>query len=91
MNEIKKYLIIFHQNKHRNDINKMTEIIKDLEEGKTKEYEKQKYKEDIQNLKKLKINSDQVKKVKDLLLFDVLFNEAKGKDQGSLFEIALKN
>ena len=90
LNEIKKYLIIFHQNKHRNDINKMTEIIKDLEEGKIKEYEKQKYKEDIQNLKKLKIYSDQVKKVKDLLLFDVLFNEAKGKDQGSRFETALK-
>ena len=90
LNEIKKYLIIFHQNKHRNDINKMTEIIKDLEEGKIKEYEKQKYKEDIQNLKKLKIYAEQIKKVKDLLLFDVLFNETKGKDQCSRFETALK-
>ena len=90
LNEIKKYLIIFHQNQYREEINEMTKIIHDLEEGKIKEYEKQGIKEDIKNLKKLSIQVEQVKKVKDLLLFDVLFNEAKGKDEGSCFEIALK-
>jgi len=45
-------------------------------------------KEDIENLLKLKVISEEINKVKNFLLFKKIFEKSKGKDQEERFEDA---
>ena len=87
---IKNSLLIFHRNRHQNDINDISIIIKELQEKNLNFYNSEKTKEIIQKLKQFNNIVEQIKIVKDFILFKVLFDEAYGNDQEKRFKEAIK-
>ena len=86
---IKNSLLIFFRNKHKNEIRNIIIIIKELQESSINNYKSEKTKEGIKNIKRLKDIAEDVEKVKDFLLFKVLYDEAHGSDEGKRFKEAL--
>jgi hypothetical protein len=86
LNYIKNSLIIFHRNKHIKDIQKITNIINNIETKPIKEFRSQEMKQSIEELLKLKATADEVNKVRDFLLFKKIFEKAQGKDQSERFK-----
>ena len=91
---IKNSLLIFHRNKYQREIRDISNLIKDMQEKNLKNYKAEATQESIKNIMDLKPTVENVKKVKDILLFKVLYDEAYGNDQEKRFEDAsekLKN
>ena len=88
---IKNSLIIFHRNIYRREIQMITNIIENIETKPINEFETQKMKEDIENLLKLKPLSEEINKVKDLLLFKKIFENSIGLTQEKRFKNAISH
>ena len=88
---IKNSLLIFHRIKFQIEIRDMINIIKDIPEKSLNNFKDPKTKEKINNLMKLETTATNVEKVKDFLLFKVLYDEVNGNDQEKRFNIALNN
>ena len=86
---IKNSLLIFHRNVYLNEINDITNIIKNINEKTLTSYRNQATKTEIDNITKLKPICDEVNGVKDLMLFKVIYDEALGIDQGKRFSDAI--
>ena len=86
LNYIKNSLIIFHRNKHIKDIQKITNIINNIETKPIKEFRSQEMKQSIEELLDLRTTADEVNKVRDFLLFKKIFEKAQGKDQSERFK-----
>ena len=86
---IKNSLLIFHREQKRDDINKIIEIIKEIQEKSIKTYDNLKKQEDINNLLGLNSTCERVNKVQDFLLFKVIFDDTKGNNQALRFDSAL--
>jgi len=85
---IKNSLIIFHRKQYGKEIKDLINIIENMETKSIKEFKTQKMKESIDNLLKLKVISEEINKVKDLLLFKKIFEKSKGNDQEEPFKDA---
>ena len=89
LNYIKNSLIVFHQKTFREEIKQLTNIIKDMETKKIKEFQIQATKESINKLLIHKPKCDEINKVKDFLLFKKIFEKAQGRDQEERFNDSL--
>ena len=88
LNFIKNSLLIFHRKQYGKEIKDLTNIIENIETKPIKEFKTQKMKESIDDLLKLKVYSEEINKVKDLLLFKKIFEKSKGSDQEERFQDA---
>ena len=87
LTNIKNSLSIFHRTKYKDEINKITKIINDIESKPISEFNNNEMKEDINNLnlQELKKICADVDEVKDLLIFRIIFNNSSGIDQQTRF------
>jgi hypothetical protein len=91
LNFIKEALSIFFRNKNREDIDKIVEIVKEIETNKISDLNlNEKRNKSIDKLLELKPKCDEINKVKNFLLFKEIFKISQGADQGEIFEVALK-
>ena len=84
LTSIKNSLLIFHKYKYLKEIKTITEIIEEIQEKTIKNYNNQRMKISIE-LKELKKVCEKINKVKDLILFKVIYDEAYGRDQNKRF------
>ena len=89
LNSIKCSLLIFHRNTYKDKIRDITNIINDIQTKNLENYKAENTQLAIKELKKLKNTYEDIEKVKDFLLFKVLYNEAYGDDQEKRFNEAL--
>ena len=83
--------MIFHRNKYNEDIKKITTILDEIENSPVQKFKTDETKKYIEYyLKERKPLCDEIKKVKDFLLFKKIFENAQGKDQAERFEDAGK-
>jgi len=87
---IKDSLMIFHRNKYNEDIKKITNILDEIENSPVLKFKTEETKKSIEYLEKHKPLCDEIKKVKDFLLFKKIFENAQGRDQAERFEDATK-
>ena len=90
LNMTKNLLSIFHVNKYQEEIKQISINIRNIQENSLNNYrelEKSKY---ISNLKKYESIAEQVKIVKDFILFKVIYEEESESDQEKRFNEALK-
>ena len=85
---IKNSLSIFHRNSYQKEIRDISIIIRDIEEKNICNYKSERIKKRIQNFMELKFIVEQVEKVKDFILFKVLYDETNVKDDGRRFDCA---
>ena len=90
LNETKELLLIFHKNKYKDDINKINDIIERIENNSIIDFKKDVRQKEIKNFEKYNTLCDEIKKVKDFLLFKKIFENATGIDQLERFEDATK-
>ena len=90
LNETQELLLIFHKNKYKDDINKISDIIERIENNSIIDFKKDVRQKEIKNFEKYNILCDEIKKVKDFLLFKKIFENATGIDQLERFEDATK-
>ena len=89
LNFIKKSLIKFHKNQYQNEINDINNTIRDIETLPLDKYRKGEIKNSIENLKKdYEELAKKVEKVKNLLIFKIIFDNTKGNDEVKRFETA---
>ena len=89
LNFIKKSLIKFHKNQYQNVINEINNYIRDIEILLLDKYRKGEIKNSIENLKKdYEELAKKVEKVKNLLIFKIIFDNTKGNDEVKRFETA---
>ena len=87
---IKDNIIIYHKEIYKDIIKKLIEIIKENKNIKIKDYKKKEIYDLIVKLKYLEEIVEEVKNVKDFLLFNVIYeNMNLGKDEESHFNEAL--
>ena len=87
---IKDSLMIFHKNKFINDIQKIKDIIKEIEESSIIEFRNEDRQKAIEVLESHNALCEEINKVKDFLLFKKIFENATGIDQLARFEDATK-
>jgi hypothetical protein len=87
---IKDSLMIFHRNKYNENIKQITNILDDIENSTVIKFKTEDTKKVIESLEKLRPLCDEIKKVKDFLLFKKIFENAQGIDQAERFEDATK-
>ena len=90
LNFIKESLLIFFRNQHRDDIRRIIKIINDIETKNICELKNEEMDKYIDKLLKLEPKCETINKVKDFLLFKEIFKISQGKDQGEIFEEAIK-
>ena len=90
LNSIKNALLIFHRNSFKKEINDISNIVKDLNEKNLNNYKIPTVQESIKNLKRFQTTEKEIIKVKDFLLFKVLYDEALGNNQEKRFDEATK-
>ena len=87
---IEKTLSLFHKDKYREEIRKIKEILENLKRNKTLQNKDNKQiLEDISNLSKLKSLCSVIDKVKDLLLFKIIYKNVNERDQENRFNKAI--
>ena len=90
LKNIKDNIIIYHKEIYKDIIKKLIEIIKENKNIKIKDYKKKEIYDFIIKLKYLEETVEEVKNVKDFLLFNVIYeNMNLGKDEESHFNEAL--
>ena len=78
LSKIKNTLLLFQANKYSKDIESLTKTIKELNEISLKSYN-DKMKEQISsNLKRLRARCSWIDKVKDFILFKIIYDESSG-------------
>jgi hypothetical protein len=87
---IKDSLMIFHRNKYNENIKQITNILDDIENSPVIKFKTEDTKKVIESLENLRLLCDEIKKVKDFLLFKKIFENAQGIDQAERFEDATK-
>ena len=87
---IKDSLMIFHRNLYNEDIRKITIILDEIENSPIQKFKTEETKKAIEYLEKHNTLCDEIKKVKDFLLFKKIFENATGKDKAEFFEVARK-
>jgi len=90
LNFIKEALSIFFRNKHREDISKITDIVKKIETNPICDLRTEEMDNSINELLNLLPKCETINNVKDFLLFKEIFKISQGQDQGEIFEDALK-
>ena len=91
LNETQELLLIFHKNKYKDDINGINKLIGRIENNTIIDFKKDERQKEIQYFfDKHNILCDDIKKVKDFLLFKKIFENARGSDQLERFEDATK-
>ena len=89
LSKIKKSLSIFLKETFQDDIRQMAEFINKLENIKIKEYNDDKFVEPIKKLKaKFEKTAEEVDLVQDFLLFKVIYENEKGRNQDMRFQKA---
>ena len=87
--DIRDNIIIYHKETYKEQIKKLIEIIKDNQNKKITDYKQGKIKDFIKELEALEPTVNEVKKVKNNLLFNVIYEELNvGKNEGANFEKA---
>ena len=87
---IKDSLMIFFKNKFINDIQKIKNIIKEIEETPIIEFRTEDMQKNIEVLEKHNSLCEEINKVKDFLLFKKIFENAQDRDELACFEDATK-
>jgi len=85
---IKDSLMIFHRNLYNEDIRKISKILDEIEESPIKYFKAQETGKSIEELLKHKPLCQNIKNVKDFLLFKKIFENAQGNDQLARFNDA---
>ena len=88
LTRIKKSLSIFQKERYLIEIRNMVDNINKLESIKIKEYNSDTFASPLSNLKNLATTANKVDLVKDFLLFKVIYENTKGKNQEERFELA---
>jgi len=84
--DIKDNIIIYHRETYKDKIKELIDLIKDNQNKKINEYKSGKIKEFIRDLDVLSETIDQIKKVKNNLLFNVIYEYMNlGKSEGEHF------
>ena len=94
LNFIKNSLSIFHKVTFRDEINNIAKIIEDIEKRPINDFDSETMKNSITDLLKKEEKSKKINKVKDFLIFKIIFKNTKGNDQEARFNNAheyLKN
>ena len=82
--------MIFHRNLFNEDIRKITIILDEIENNPIQKFNAEETRKSIESLEKHSSLCDEIKKVKDFLLFKKIFENAQGKDQAARFYDANK-
>ena len=77
--------MIFHRNLHNEDIKIITNILNEIENSPIQKFKQEETRKAIEKLEKHIPLCDEIKKVKDFLLFKKIFENAQGKDQAEIF------
>ena len=85
---IKDSLMIFHRNLYNEDIRKITIILDEIENNPIQKFKAEETRKSIEDLLKHLPLCDEIKKVKDFLLFKKIFENAQGKEQAERFHDA---
>ena len=85
---IKDSLMIFHRNIYNKDIKIITNILNEIEDSEIQKFNLEVTRKPIEKLERLIPLCDEIKKVKDFLLFKKIFENAQGRDQAEIFEVA---
>ena len=85
LNDIKTSFSIFHRNKFKDQIQKITNIISDIENKQINEYDNQKTQKSIEELLTNRKLSQDIKNVKGLFIFKIIFDNSPGSDQEKRF------
>ena len=88
LKSIKDSLMIFHRNLHNEDIKIITNILNEIENSPIQKFKQEETRKTIEKLEEHNALCDEIKKVKDFLLFKKIFENAQGKDQAEIFEVA---
>jgi len=87
--DIKDNIIIYHKETYKEQIKKLIDIIKDNQNKKITDYKQGKIKDFIKELNELETTVNNVKNVKNNLLFNVIYEDLNvGKNEGVNFEKA---
>jgi len=87
---IKDSLMIFHRNKYNDNIKQITIILDEIENSPVQKFKTEDTKKTIERLVEQRTLCDEIKKVKDFLLFKKIFENAQGIDQAERFEDATR-
>ena len=88
LSKIKTSLSIFQRERYQEEIRQIVELINELYNIKLKDYYSEAYCELIDKLKSLEVVAKQTESVQDFLLFRVIYDNAKGKNQEIRFNNA---
>ena len=88
LKDIKDNIILYHKETYKSKINELIEIIKDNQNKKIKDYKGGKIENFIRELANIKEIVDNVKKVSNLLLFNVIYEDMNIKDEVKHFDDA---
>ena len=87
---IKNSLLIYHFDYYIKEIKAITSIINDLQNNSIINNKSQRMKRDIEKFKELKALCDEIEKVKELLLFKVIYDNTFEKEQNLRFDYSIK-
>ena len=82
--------MIFHRNLYNEDIKKITNILDEIENSSIQKFKMEETRKTIESLEGHMPLCEEIKKVKDFLLFKKIFDNAQGKNQAELFADATK-
>ena len=86
---IKDSLMIFHRNLYNDDIKKITNILDEIENSPIQKFKMEETRKTIESLEGHMSLCEEIKKVKDFLLFKKIFENAQGGNQAELFTDAI--
>ena len=82
--------MIFHRNLYNEEIKKITNILDEIENSSIQKFKMEETRKTIESLEAHMPLCEEIKKVKDFLLFKKIFENAQGKNQAELFADATK-
>ena len=80
--------MIFHRNLYNKEIKIITNILNEIENSPIQKFNQEDTRKTIEELEGLIPLCDEIKKVKDFLLFKKIFENAQGRDQAEIFQVA---
>ena len=87
---IKNSLMIFHKNLYNEEIKKITIFLEEIENGPIFKFRMDETRKTIESLEKYRMLCEEIKKVKDFLIFKKIFENVQGRDQAERFDDALR-
>ena len=89
LTEIKNSLSKFHRNQYLEEINTITKIINDINKSALIKYNNEETRTYINKLRNLEETCKLVDSVKEFKLFNIIYDEAGGKDQAERFDTGI--